>query len=106
MLLYQLEIFLGIKCGAALDPGMDRIGSDDVELLACGEDVVPRVVVDDLHAWIVHDIVILLPEIASGGWWDDGLHLADHDPLDPGIHHKAAGRDARAESYDEHRFRI
>src|SRR6185503_4492534 len=106
VLLDQLEVLLGIQSRAAFYPRMNRVGSDDVEFLARGEDEVARVVIDDLDPRIVHHVVILFGEKLRGGRWNQGLHLADDDPLDPRIHHEATRGDAGAESYDQDRFRV
>jgi hypothetical protein len=49
---------------------VDRIGSDDVEPVAGGRDIVPRVVVNDLDAGILEQEVIFDSEILGGGRGD------------------------------------
>ena len=105
MLLHQLEVLLRVERRGALDPGMDRVGRDDVELFLRRQDVVPRVVVHDLHARVLHDVVVLLREVRRHDLRDQRLDLADHDALDTGMQHERSGRHARAESDDEHRLR-
>src|ERR1035438_2641963 len=56
----------GIKRGAALDPGVDGVGGDDVELLVGGEHEVAGIVVDHLDARGVHHAVILFGAIQIG----------------------------------------
>src|SRR5512147_360863 len=81
---------------------MDGVRGDDVELLARGEDVVPRVVVDHLHALVVQDVVVLAAEILGGDPGDQWLDLADDDLLYARIQHETAGRDTRAETHHQH----
>ena len=47
-LLAQLEVLARVERRRAFDPRMDRVGRDDVEFFPRREDVVPRVVIDDL----------------------------------------------------------
>ena len=54
MLLDRFEILLRIQRGGSFDEHVQRIGGDDVELLGGGQQVVARVVVDDVGARIVH----------------------------------------------------
>ena len=44
-----------------------------------------RVVVDDLDARILLEVVVLRPEELGHDFGDERLDLAQHDPLDAGI---------------------
>ena len=61
----EFEVFLGVEGRRALDPGMDRVRGDDVELLPGRQDVVAGVVVDDLDPRVVQDVVVLRVEVAG-----------------------------------------
>ena len=99
----HLVIFHRIQRGAALDPRVDRVGGDDVELLVGRAEEVPAVVVDHLdllavdHVRVfagdaVDDVVILRAEHRR----DDGRHqrldVADDDALDVGVHDESCRR--------------
>src|ERR1041385_8844810 len=102
MLLDQLKVFLGVERGAAFDPRVNGIAGDDVELFGGGENEMARVVINDLGARVVDDVVVLLAEIFGCGRRDDRLHFADDDTLHPGIYHEASRRDTRAEPDNQH----
>src|ERR1039457_2131316 len=57
MFFHHLKIFLGIKRGAAFHPGMNRIGSYNVKLIARGQNVMARVVVNNSCARSARDSV-------------------------------------------------
>ena len=105
-LLHELEVLLGVERGRALHPGMDRVGRDDVELLLGGEDIVARVVVDDLHARIVHHVVVLVLEVRRDLLRHERLDLADDDALHRRVLRERPGRHARAAAHDEHGLRV
>ena len=48
MIAAHLVVFHRVQRGAALDPRVDRVGGDDVELLLGGAEEMPAVVVDHL----------------------------------------------------------
>ena len=85
---------------------MNRVRRDDVELLLRRQDEVARVVVDDLHARIVDDVVVLLREVRRHDFGNQRLDLADHDALDARMQHERSRRHAGAEADDQHRLRI
>ena len=99
----HLVVFHRVQRGAALDPRVDRVGGDDVELLAGGAEEVPAVVVDDLDLLAidrvgvlagdaVDDVVILLAEHRRHDRRHQRLDVADDDPLDVGVQDEACRR--------------
>src|SRR5579862_7582196 len=54
--LHRFEVLFGINGGRALDKNIQRIGRDDIELVRRGQNVVPRVVEDDVGARVVHHV--------------------------------------------------
>src|SRR5262245_39062024 len=100
---YQLEVLAGVERGGAFDPRMDGVGGDNVKLFAGGQEIVPRVVIDDLHARVVENIVVLFGEILRDGSDDQRFNLADHDSLNAGMVDKASCGDACAQSDDQNR---
>src|ERR1700722_15537005 len=102
MRLYGLEIFLRVDGGGAFDENVERIGGDDVVLVFGCEDVVARVVINDLGFGIVEDVVILLRKIARGSGRDHGFNFADRNFLDAWIGGESAGGNACAESDTQH----
>src|SRR5580704_3885700 len=106
MILHHLKIFFGIERGAAFDPGMDRVGSNDVEFIARGQNEVARVIVNDCGARIASDVIVLNVEIFCSGGRNERLHFADYNFLNTGIGDEGSGSDARAESDDQNGLRI
>ena len=102
----NLKILFGVQRRGALDPRMNGVGSDDVELLFRRQDEVPGVVVDHLHPRVVHDVVIFLPEKWCDRPGNQRLEFADHDSLDTRIDNKRARGDAGAAADDQHRPEI
>src|SRR4029450_10678190 len=62
----ELEVLLRVERRSTLDPRMNRVRRDDVELLVRRQNVMPRVVVDDLHPRVVYDVVVLLLQVQPG----------------------------------------
>ena len=98
MLLAQLEIIARVERGGAFDPRMDRVGGDDVEFLAAGQDKMAGVVEEDSDARVVDHVVILLLEERGDDSGDQGFDFADGDVGDFGISQERAGGDAGAAS--------
>src|SRR5215471_18322810 len=83
---------------------MDGIGGDDIELLARGEDKVPRIVVDQTSAPVVKHLVILGAEKFVGGRRDHPFQFAYNNALDIWIRHKGSCSNTSPESDHEDRF--
>src|SRR5580698_1584141 len=61
-----------------------------------------RVVVHDVGAGMVEDVVILVREIARGSGWNHGLNLTNRDLLNGRIAGEGAGGHSRAEADAQH----
>src|SRR5947208_1207343 len=88
MLAHGLEECLCVERCGALNPGIQWIGSNDVERARRGENVVARVVVDHFGSAIMQDVVVLLAKVFCGGRRNQWLNFADHHLLDPRMYHK------------------
>src|SRR5579871_803965 len=85
---------------------MNRIRSDDVELFFGGQNEMTRVIVVDVSARIVQDVVVFAVEVLGGNGGNQGLQLADGDVANVGMDHESAGGDSGAESDDQHGLRV
>jgi len=106
VLLHRIEVFLRIECRCAFRKHVERIGSDDVELLVGSAEIVARVVVVDGGPGIEHDAIIFLPEELRRDGWNARLDFANLDLLNVGVARESAGRHARTEADAQHRFRL
>ena len=70
------EELAGIERGGTLDPWVERIGGNRVELLVRGQQVMTRIVVLDVHLRVADDVEVVLREVRR----DD----VRHQPLDFG----------------------
>ena len=107
MALHRLEVLLRIKRGGSFDEDVERIGGDDVELVGGGQQVVARVVEDDVRARIEHDAVILRRRrycVEAGGITGSISQTVIFS--NAGIAGERSGGDTGAEADAEHRFRI
>ena len=83
---HQVEVLPGVERRGALDPRVNGIARDDVELLVGGQDVMAGVVVDDRDPGIRelaarlagHDVVVLRPEVGHD-LLTSGSISADHE---------------------------
>src|SRR4030095_17032830 len=98
----ELEVLLCVERRRTLDPRMDRVRRDDVELLVRRQNVMPRVVVDDLHTRLVYDVVVLLREERRDHARNQRLDLADDDALDARVEDERSCRHTGAKADDEH----
>ena len=106
MTLDRFEILFGIQTGGAFDEDVERIGGDDVKFLASGEQVVARVVVDDVRTRVIHNIVILRAEISRRNRRNDGLDFANGDFLNARVGGESTGGYAGSEADSQYRLRM
>src|ERR1051326_2628080 len=105
MLFYELKVLLCVKRCRALDPGMNRIRADNVELLLCCDEVVASVIVNNLYARILQDVVILRTKILRHRFRYQTFQFANNDSFNAGIQDERAGCHTRPKPDDQHRTR-
>src|ERR1700690_1769008 len=93
---HQFVILLRVEGGGSFHPRMDRVGSDHVELSWSGQDIMPRVIINDASAVVVQDMVVLFTKEFIRRRRDQAFQFANHDALYVRVQNKRAGRNAGA----------
>ena len=102
MLLHDLEELTRVERGGPLDPRIERVRRDRVELLLRRHQEVPRVVDLDVHLRVVDDVEIVIAEVFRDDLRDQRLDLGDRLVLDGRVDRDGTRRHAGAAPDDQH----
>ena len=106
MRLDGFEEFLRVEHRRALDPGVQRVRCNRVELLPRRQQEMSRIVQLDMGLRIRHDVEVVLGEVVRHDARDERFDFGNGQALDVGIDRNGASGNSRTTADDEYRLRV
>ena len=106
MLLRNFEKLAGVQSGRPLDPGVERIGRDAVELFLRRQQIMTAIIDSNFDFWIANNVEVVFRKIRRNDFRDKRFDLRDGFLLQSWLNAHRARRNACAATDHENPVRI